>query len=124
MLTGIIPLLLSSWKGKKLKVRLISERQPCHHTLFDGADISTLVHEATGHLGRRMLENLAEHNQQFAAIMRQQKMGWRRGECLDPEAEEKFARGFERYLRDATHDKKLIPYHALKTFLTNIYRRS
>ena len=43
--------------------------------VFDGADISTLAHEFTGHLGRRFLEKLAESNGHLIRIMNLLKSG-------------------------------------------------
>ena len=69
-------------------------------SMFDGADVSTLVHEFTGHLGRRFLEKLSETDGQFAkdyeAIKQWAKV---KDNMWNTRAEEMFARGFERYLR-------------------------
>jgi hypothetical protein len=71
--------------------------------VFDGADISTLAHEFTGHLGRRFLEKLAESNEAFNK---------------DYES-----RAFERYLREGKAPTKALSavFENLKKWLTQIY---
>jgi hypothetical protein len=94
--------------------------------LFDGADISTLAHEVSGHVGRRMLAKLAETNAQFKndydAAMKW--AGAKDGEW-SVAAEEKFARGFERYLQTgkAPFEELRTVFERLRTWLTNIYKQ-
>ena len=70
--------------------------------VFDGADLSTLAHEMVGHVGRRLFERLAKKSPSFARDYESAKKwaGVKEDGVWTTEAEEKFARGFERYLRD------------------------
>ena len=94
--------------------------------IFDGADISTLAHEVSGHVGRRMLAKLAETDAQFKndydAAMKW--AGARDGEW-SAASEEKFARGLERYLQTgkAPFEELRNVFEKLRTWLTNIYKR-
>jgi hypothetical protein len=71
--------------------------------MFETADVSTILHEfAGGHLGRRILEDLAEENEDFA-VHYENATKWAGAENgWTTEAEEKFARGWERYIRTGT----------------------
>ena len=93
--------------------------------VFNGADISTLAHEFTGHLGRRFLDKLAETDEGFKkdydavkkwASVEDNKWGTR--------SEEMFARGFERYLREGKAPTKSLKavFENLKNWLTQIYK--
>jgi hypothetical protein len=94
--------------------------------LFDGADISTLAHEVSGHVGRRMLAKLAETDKDFRKDY-EAAMKW--AGAKDGEwsvaAEEKFARGFERYLQTgkAPFEELRSVFEKLRTWLTNIYKQ-
>lgn len=92
--------------------------------IFDGADISTLAHEMSGHLGRRVLERLAKVDEKFAKDYETAKKWagvednqWTRA------AEEKWARAFEKYLATGKAPSKALTnvFEKLKTWLTNIY---
>lgn len=93
--------------------------------VFNGADISTLAHEFTGHLGRRFLEKLAETDEGFKkdydAVKKWASVfdnNW------DTRSEEMFARGFERYLREGKAPTKSLKavFENLKNWLTQIYK--
>jgi hypothetical protein len=92
--------------------------------VFNGADISTLAHEFTGHLGRRFLEKLAESNDAFRKDYESVKK-WAnvKDDIWGTVAEEKFARGFERYLREGKAPTKALKavFENLKKWLTQIY---
>jgi len=92
--------------------------------VFNGADISTLAHEFTGHLGRRFLEKLAENNDAFRKDYEAVKK-WAnvKDDIWGTVAEEKFARGFERYLREGKAPTKALTsvFESLKKWLTQIY---
>jgi hypothetical protein len=92
--------------------------------VFDGADISTLAHEFTGHLGRRFLEKLAETNDAFKKDYESVKK-WAevKDDIWTTRAEEKFARAFERYLREGKAPTKSLTdvFENLKKWLTQIY---
>jgi hypothetical protein len=92
--------------------------------VFDGADISTLAHEFTGHLGRRFLEKLAESNEAFAKDYESiKKWAGVKDNTWSTRAEEKFARAFERYLREGKAPTKALSavFENLKKWLTQIY---
>jgi len=82
---------------------------------FDGGDVSTVVHEV-GHIFRRDLEGA---DLRIIEDWAEVKDGnWTR------DAEEKFARGFEKYLAEgnAPTPKLKQVFEKFKTWLTNIYR--
>jgi len=92
--------------------------------VFDGADISTLAHEFTGHLGRRFLEKLAESNEAFNKDYESiKKWAGVKDDTWSTRAEEKFARAFERYLREGKAPTKALTavFENLKKWLTQIY---
>ena len=92
--------------------------------VFDGADISTLAHEFTGHLGRRFLEKLAESNEAFGKDYESiKKWAGVKDNTWSIRAEEKFARAFERYLREGKAPTKALTtvFENLKKWLTQIY---
>ena len=92
--------------------------------VFDGADISTLAHEFTGHLGRRFLEKLAESNEAFGKDYESiKKWAGVKDDIWSTRAEEKFARAFERYLREGKAPTKALTavFENLKKWLTQIY---
>ena len=92
--------------------------------VFNGADISTLAHEFTGHLGRRFLEKLAENNDAFRKDYESvKKWAGVKDDIWGTIAEEKFARGFERYLREGKAPTKALTevFENLKKWLTQIY---
>ena len=92
--------------------------------VFDGADISTLAHEFTGHLGRRFLEKLAENNEAFGKDYESiKKWAGVKDDIWSTRAEEKFARAFERYLREGKAPTKALSavFENLKKWLTQIY---
>jgi hypothetical protein len=120
------PIIAFQEEGGKIKGAIdFSNDSRASIYIFDGADISTLAHEATGHLGRRMLERLAQVDEGFAKDYEAAKRWagvkdnqWSRG------AEEKFARGFERYLVEGKSPSAALKsvFEKLKTWLSNIYK--
>jgi hypothetical protein len=120
------PVIAFQESGAKVKgaVDFSAENKATIH-LFEGADISTLTHEIGGHIGRRFLERLATGSEEFATHYKNAKE-WAgvKGEVWTRKAEEKFARGFERYLRDgkAPNDSLKAVFDSLKEWLTNVYK--
>lgn len=94
--------------------------------IFDGADVSTLAHEAVGHVGRRFLEQLANVDEDFASDYEKAKE-WAgvKDNQWTIAAEEKWARGFEKYLRDGKAPIKALKsvFKNLQEWLKNIYKR-
>ena len=93
--------------------------------VFNGADISTLAHEFTGHLGRRFLEKLAETNEDFRKDYEAvKKWAGVKDNNWGTRSEEMFARGFERYLREGKAPTKALKavFENLKNWLTQIYK--
>jgi hypothetical protein len=94
--------------------------------IFDGADVSTLAHEAIGHVGRRFLEQLANVDEEFASDYEKAKewAGVKNNQWTIA-AEEKWARGFEKYLRDGKAPIKALKsvFKNLSDWLKNIYKR-
>jgi hypothetical protein len=94
--------------------------------IFDGADVSTLAHEAIGHVGRRFLEQLANVDEDFASDYEKAKE-WAgvKDNQWTIAAEEKWARGFEKYLRDGKAPIKALKsvFKNLSDWLKNIYKR-
>lgn len=87
-------------------------------TAFQAADISTLVHE-TGHIFRRTLGEIDQKLLSEAeAALGVTGGNWTR------EAEEAFASGFERYVRDGQAPTSALKraFERLKTWLMDIYR--
>lgn len=94
--------------------------------MFNGADISTLAHEATGHLGRRFLEQLSKVDEGFAKdYEKASKWAGVKDNQWSTAAEEKFARAFERYLREGKAPTKSLTsvFENLRTWLSNIYKK-
>lgn len=93
--------------------------------MFNGADISTLAHEMSGHLGRRFLEQLANVDEDFASDYEKAKE-WAgvKDNQWSTAAEEKWSRGFERYLRDGKAPTKELKsvFQNLREWLKNIYK--
>ena len=93
--------------------------------IFDGADVSTLAHEASGHVGRRFLEQLANVDEDFAKDYEAAKE-WAgvRDNQWTIAAEEKWARGFEKYLRQGKAPTKSLKavFDNLREWLKNIYQ--
>ena len=120
------PIIAFQNEGGKIKgaVDFMNDNKATFH-IFDGADISTLSHEITGHLGRRFLEKLAENNAQFSKDYEAVKK-WAnvKDNQWTTRAEEKFARGFERYLREGKAPTKALEavFANLKEWLVNIYK--
>jgi len=120
------PIIAFQNEGGKIKgaVDFMNDNKATFH-IFDGADISTLAHEITGHLGRRFLEKLAETNEQFSKDYDAVKK-WAnvKDNQWTTKAEEKFARGFERYLREGKAPTKALEavFANLKEWLVNIYK--
>ena len=93
--------------------------------LWDGADVSTLAHELAGHTGRRFLEYLSKFDEQFGKDYQviQKWAGVKDGKWTT-KAEERFARGFEKYLKDG---KAPIPelnsvFRRLANWMKEIYK--
>ena len=82
---------------------------------FDGGDVSTVVHEV-GHIFRRDLEGADLRTIEDWAEVKDGN--WTR------DAEEKFARGFEKYLAEGNAPTPRLKqvFEKFKTWLTNIYR--
>jgi hypothetical protein len=120
------PVIAFQEEGGKIKGAIdFSNDNKASVYVFDGADISTLTHEMSGHLGRRVLEKLAETNSDFAKDYENAKKWagvkdnqWTRS------AEEKWARGFEKYLRSGKAPSKALKnvFEKLRDWLTNIYK--
>ena len=123
---GSNPVIAFQEEGGKIKGAIdFSNDNKASVYVFDGADISTLTHEMSGHLGRRVLEKLAETNNDFAKDYETAKKWagvkdnqWTRA------AEEKWARAFERYLRAGKAPSKSLKnvFEKLSEWLTNIYK--
>ena len=90
----------------KAAVDFMNEGKATLH-IFNGADISSLAHEIGGHIGRRFLEKLADQDPQFAKDYEAAKK-WAgvKDEIWTRKSEEKYARGFERYLREGAAPKE------------------
>jgi hypothetical protein len=120
------PIIAFQEEGGKIKGAVdFSNDNKASIYIFDGADISTLAHEMSGHIGRRVLEQLSMVNDKFASDYEYAKKWagvkdnqWSRA------AEEKWARGFEKYLRTgkAPNAKLKDVFEKLRTWLTNIYK--
>ncbi len=93
--------------------------------MFNGADISTLSHEMSGHLGRRFLEQLSSVDEDFAKDYETAKK-WAgvKDNQWSTAAEEKWARAFERYLRNGKAPTKSLKsvFSNLRDWLKNIYK--
>ena len=123
---GSNPVIAFQEEGGKIKGAIdFSNDNKASVYVFDGADISTLTHEMSGHLGRRVIEKLAQTNEQFAKDYETAKKWagvkdnqWTRA------AEEKWARAFERYLRAGKAPSKSLKnvFEKLSKWLTNIYK--
>lgn len=102
-------------QGKKGAIEFLKDGRAIIHA-FEGADISTVVHEI-GHIFRRdLLPDDLKIAEDWAGV----KNGdWTR------EAEEKFARGFERYLRDgdAPTENLRSVFEQFKEWLSRIYQK-
>lgn len=120
------PIIAFQEEGGKVKGAIdFSNDNKASVYVFDGADISTLAHEMSGHLGRRVLERLAAVDEQFAKDYEAAKKWagvqdnqWTRV------AEEKWARAFEKYLREGKAPSKALTnvFQKLRDWLTNIYK--
>lgn len=121
------PIIAFQKEGDKAKaaVDFLDEGRATVH-IFKGADISSLAHEMTGHIGRRVLERLAGLNADFAKDYEATKK-WAgvTGDLWNSIAEEKFARGFERYLRSGKAPDKSLQsvFNKLREWLSNIYEQ-
>jgi hypothetical protein len=94
--------------------------------IFDGADVSTLAHEAIGHVGRRFLEQLANVDEDFASdYEKAREWAGVKDNQWTIAAEEKWTRAFERYLRDGKAPIKALKsvFKNLSDWLKNIYKR-
>lgn len=91
---------------------------------FEKADLSTAVHEL-GHVFRRDLADVAATNADAAADLRvvEDWAGVKAGKWTRT-AEEKFARGFERYLRNGVAPSSALAkaFDRFKQWLTDIYQ--
>lgn len=121
------PIIAFQKEGEKAKAAIdfmIDQKATVH--IFKGADISSLAHEMTGHIGRRVLERLAAQNADFAKDYEAAKK-WAGvdGDFWHTAAEEKFARGFERYLRSGKAPNKSLQsvFNKLREWLSNIYEQ-
>lgn len=121
------PIIAFQKEGEKAKAAIdftIDQKATVH--IFKGADISSLAHEMTGHIGRRVLERLAAQNADFAKDYEATKK-WAGvdGDLWNTAAEEKFARGFERYLRSGKAPNKSLQsvFNKLREWFSNIYEQ-
>jgi tRNA A37 methylthiotransferase MiaB len=92
--------------------------------LFEKADVSTILHEFVGgHLGRRVLEALAEENNDFKEHYDNVKKWAGAEKGWSVKAEEKFARAWERYMRTGNSPTKSLQaaFDVLSTALKKIY---
>jgi len=120
------PVIAFQQEGAKIKgaVDFVSDNKATIH-LFDGADVSTLAHEIGGHIGRRMLEKMAETSPKFAKDYETaKKWAGAKDGVWTTAAEEKFARGFEKYLLEgkAPNDALKNVFKMFAKWLTNIYQ--
>lgn len=120
------PIIAFQKEGAKIKGAVdFSLDSKANLYFFNGADVSTLAHEMTGHIGRRVLEQLSLVDKTFAADYEAIKK-W--ANVKDNEwtrmAEEKFARAFERYLRIGVAPTKSLAaaFAKMKDWLKNIYK--
>jgi hypothetical protein len=93
--------------------------------MFNGADVSSLAHEMSGHLSRRFLEQLSNVDEDFASdYEKAKKWAGVKDNQWTIAAEEKWARGFERYLRDGKAPTKALKsvFDNLREWLKNIYK--
>lgn len=97
-------------------------------SLFERADASTLVHEA-GHIFLNTLQQLANHEAATPGIQQDWNVikGWlgiKDGTIITTEQHEKFARGFERYMREGKAPTAALRrlFTKFKTWLTEIYK--
>ena len=104
-------------------VRFLEDRRAVIRA-WDKADISTVIHE-NGHIFRRMLADMATKNPRFAEDLTvlERWAGVKNGEWTRA-AEEKFARGFERYFADGTAPtpKLRAVFQKFKGWLVSIYK--
>ena len=121
------PIIAFQKEGEKAKAAIdftIDQKATVH--IFKGADISSLAHEMTGHIGRRVLERLAAKNADFAKDYEAAKK-WAGVDdnFWHTAAEEKFARGFERYLRSGKAPNKSLQsvFNKLREWFSNIYEQ-
>jgi hypothetical protein len=120
------PIIAFQNEGGKIKGAIdFSNDNKASIYIFDGADISTLTHEMSGHLGRRVLEKLASIDEKFAKDYKiAQKWAGVKNNQWTLAAEEKWARGFERYLRSGKAPSAALTnvFKKLQNWLTNIYK--
>lgn len=116
-------------QGVKGATRFLEDNRAVIHA-FESADVSTFAHE-TAHIFRRDLqqslaEALPEHREQIASDIKaaEEWAGVKDGDWKR-EHEEKFARGFERFLRDgeAPTDTLKRVFTQFKDWMTNIYQK-
>lgn len=116
------------FQGKQGAIEFLKNNEATIH-LFEKANPSTYPHELA-HWGRRMMywardNALPEKKAKLEEMIRtaEQFSGVRNGNWTKP-AEEKFARGFERYLRDgfAPTPKLKQVFEQFKQWLTEVYQ--
>jgi hypothetical protein len=93
--------------------------------IFNGADVSTLAHEITAHPIRRLLEQLANVDEDYASDYdKAKKWAGVKDNQWTIAAEEKWARAFERYLRTGKAPTKALKsvFDNLREWLKNIYK--
>jgi hypothetical protein len=95
--------------------------------LFKGSNVSTLLHEfAGGHVGRRVLEDVAKVDKTFAKHYDNvQKWAGVKDGKWTTKAEERFARAWENYMRTGKAPTASLKeaFKILKDALTNIYKK-
>lgn len=119
-----VPLLQEKGKVTKGEIDFYANDAATLRVFTKNADFSTLMHESA-HWARRHVMNPAEH-----AVVE----GWLKGEKVEVKdkagkwtvaAEERFARGFERYLKDgqAPNPQVKTIFEKIKTFMREVYAK-
>ncbi|OYV61790.1 MAG: hypothetical protein B7Z71_03895 [Acidocella sp. 21-58-7] len=113
--------------GYKGKIRLAPGKRPII-TLMRDADASTFIHE-TGHQFLDELERDARHPMAPSTIRQDWKttqdwLGVKEGQTVPTRAHEKFAKGFEQYMREGVAPSKELAgvFAKFKNWLMQIYR--
>lgn len=93
---------------------------------WDNADVTTVIHESA-HIFRRMMKDVAErtgNKQVIRDLDTLEKWAGVKDGNWDRAAEEKFARGFERYLADGTSPTPKLKqvFKQIKTWMLSIYK--
>ena len=115
-------------QGAKGKVRIVEGKRPIA-TLFKDADFSTLIHEGVGHPLLEMMGELAEHPDAPPDIRDDWQtvkdwLGVKGREDIQTRQHEKFARGFEQYVREGVAPSPGLArtFSRIKQWMTAIYQ--